>query len=103
VQLLHRAAPLVATAGLLGAAAALSPVYATLTASVSSDTVVACTAALLLAHLYLHEYRREKAGGRGLAGSLGLACALCASVLMASRLRSLEQVFALVRAAGSHA
>lgn len=94
-------------AGLIALTAALSPIYATLTASISPDTIVSCAAALLLAHLYLHDYRRPAGGsaagqigaqpGPSLRGSLGLACAMCASVLMASQLPGLADVFALVR------
>lgn len=102
-------------AGLLALTAALSPVYATLTASVSPDTVVASAAALLLAHLYLHDYAPPRGpspwGAAGteatpreawtryapsLAGSLGLACALCAAVLMASQAPGLPAVAALM-------
>jgi phosphatidylinositol N-acetylglucosaminyltransferase subunit C len=104
------------TAALVALTAVLSPVYATLTASISPDTIVASAAALLLAHLYLHDYKKPPASSRGggstdgsknellpsysgpsLRGSLGLACAMCSSVLMASQLRQLEDVFALVR------
>ena len=103
------------TAALLALTALLSPVYATLTSSISPDTIVACSTTLLLAHLYLHEYyyqgrsaaassfsshkqqhKGDVAGGPSLRGSLGLACAMCASVLMASQLTRLADVFALV-------
>ena len=87
------------SAALVAFTAALSPLYATLTASISSDTVVACTSALLLAHLYLHEYQQPRHAAPSVSGSLGLACALCASVLMASQMRTLEDVFALVSCA----
>jgi phosphatidylinositol glycan class C protein len=100
-------------AGLLVLTAALSPVYATLTASISPDTVIACAAALLLAHLYLHDYAPPRrpppwcptgsdeglntaSYSPSLAGSLGLACALCAAVLMASQAPSLPAVAALM-------
>jgi len=107
------------TAALVALTAVLSPVYATLTANISPDTIVASAAALLVAHLYLHDYKHSPAGSSGgggggettsnhtivinrysgpsLRGSLGLACAMCSSVLMASQLRQLEDVFALVR------
>jgi phosphatidylinositol glycan class C protein len=108
------------TAALVALTAVLSPVYATLTASISSDTIVTSAAALLVAHLYLNDYKHapssscSSGGGSGsmsddssivinrycgpsLRGSLGLACAMCSSVLMASQLRQLEDVFALVR------
>ncbi|KAL4517137.1 hypothetical protein Ndes2526A_g00718 [Nannochloris sp. 'desiccata'] len=101
------------TTVLVALTAVLSPVYATLTASISPDTVVASAAALLLAHLYLHDYKQPPGSGGGgsisddivvidgysgpsLRGSLGLACAMCSSVLMASQLRRLEDVFALM-------
>jgi phosphatidylinositol glycan class C protein len=119
-RLFHQGA---STAALVALTAVLSPVYATLTASISPDTIVASAAALLLAHLYLHDYKQpatsssrsgSASGGSGrssahdridinrhygpsLRGSLGLACAMCSSVLMASQLRQLEDVFALVR------
>lgn len=77
--------------------AALSPLYLTLTASISDDTIVACTCALLVAHLYLHDYGSAGAAGQSrVTGSLSLACAVCASALMASQMRTLAQVFALV-------
>lgn len=76
----------------------MSPIYASLTASISSDTVVACTAVLSIAHLYLYDYRRPSSGpGPTFRGSVALACALCASVLMASRMHGYDDVIALVR------
>jgi len=76
----------------------MSPIYASLTASISSDTVVACAAVLLVAHLYLFDYTKPSMGsGPTLRGSVALACALCASVLMASRMHGYDDVLALVR------
>lgn len=140
--------------------AMLSPVYATLTSSISSDTVVSCTALLLVLHLYLHDYSNNYARTMitsfspstlsipvrhrhdytttskvttrttstkttstkttihrtpfqqpqqpqqhsviirkrlSITGSIGLVCAMCASILMASQLHSVIDVFALVR------
>ena len=90
---------LVRTGVLAGLACALSPIYATLTASISPDTTIACIFGLLTVHMYLHEYAKSlypemKATLRG---SLGLVCGLCASVLMATRMQDLVDVIAIVR------
>ena len=85
-------------AGLILFTALLSPVYATLTSSISPDTIVACTFLLLTAHLYLHDYSPSPSTtSTTLTGSVGLVCGLCGSVLMASQLHTLLQVFTLVR------
>lgn len=83
---------LLATATLL-----LSPLFSTLTRSVSSDTVVACACALLTTHLYLFDYTLSLRPTYELLGSVSTACALCAALLIASRLQSTYQVYAQAR------
>lgn len=74
--------------------AALTPLYGTLAGSISSDSVITLAVLLLLGHLYLYEYKQG--GINTVNGSISLACALCSSVLLASQLKKLEDVFALV-------
>jgi len=57
--------------------------------------VAACACALLVAHLYLHDYDPVADVADSLAGSMALGAALIASTLLASRLRSEAQVLAL--------
>lgn len=79
------------------ATALLSPLYATLTLSVSSDTVLACAVGLSIMHLYLADYhpRRQVIGpAASVCGSLSVASALGAAILTASRLRSVADVAA---------
>jgi phosphatidylinositol glycan class C protein len=73
---------------------ALSPLLQTLTGSISGDTIAACVAASLLAHLYLHDYAPANDVTQTIGGSLSLAAATFASVLLASRLPSPRHVFA---------
>ena len=76
----------------------LSPVYATLTTSISPDTTIACICGLLISHLYLYDYTRVNNPWKkpSLLGSLGIACGMCASVLMATRMRDLLDVVSLI-------
>lgn len=74
----------------------LSPLLQTLTGTVSGDSVSAMVVASLLAHLYLHDYHFGRDVAHTLQGSLSLAAALFASVLLASRLDSPQAVFALL-------
>jgi hypothetical protein len=76
--------------------AALTPLYGTLAGSISSDSVITLAVLLLLGHLYLYEYEHRLRGVNTVNGSISLACALCSSVLLASQLKNLEDVFALV-------
>lgn len=83
---------------LVALACALSPVYATLTTSVSPDTTVACICGLLIVHLYLYDYSKANYPEKkpSLFGSLGLACGMCASVLMATRMNHLLDVVSMI-------
>ncbi len=76
----------------------LSPVYATLTTSISPDTTIACICGLLVAHLYLYDYTRANDPWKkpSLLGSLGIACGMCASVLMATRMKHLSDVVSMI-------
>lgn len=71
-----------------------SPVLKTLTESVSTDTVHAMSAAMLLAHLASFPYARPSPPG-----SLSLNAALFASVCLASRLPGALHTFAMVTCA----
>eukprot|EP00890_Picochlorum_soloecismus_P004289 jgi/Picsp_1/4861/NSC_02226-R1_phosphatidylinositol n-acetylglucosaminyltransferase subunit c len=86
------------TSVLVGLTVVLAPVYATLTASISPDTTVACICGLLLLHLYLHDYRKSinPEIKPTFLGSLGLACGMCASVLMSTRMQGLLDVIAIM-------
>uniref|UniRef100_A0A1D2A9G7 Phosphatidylinositol N-acetylglucosaminyltransferase subunit C n=1 Tax=Auxenochlorella protothecoides TaxID=3075 RepID=A0A1D2A9G7_AUXPR len=80
---------------LAAATALMSPLYSTLTLSISSDTVLACVLGLALAHLYLADYRPASSGpAASLQGSLSLAAILAAAILVASRLRDVADVAA---------
>lgn len=83
---------------LAGLACLLSPVYATLTTSISPDTTIACICGLLIAHLYLYDYAKANNPWKkpSLLGSLGIACGMCASVLMATRMRDLLDVVSMI-------
>ena len=76
----------------------LSPLLQSLTSTVSSDSVTALVVACLLVHLLLHDYTFSPAAdvAATLSGSLSLGAAICASVLLASRLDDTLQVFGLV-------
>ncbi|KAK2079313.1 hypothetical protein QBZ16_003004 [Prototheca wickerhamii] len=78
----------------------LSPLFATLTLSISSDTVLACALGLSVTHMYLADYhpRRPVVGpAASVRGSLALAAALGAAILVASRLPSvLAQLLSLL-------
>jgi len=84
---------------LLGLTCVLSPVYATLTTSISPDTTVACICVLLIVHMYLYDYSEATHPGKKptLGASLGLASGMCASVLMATRMKHLSDVISIVR------
>lgn len=80
----------------------LSPIYHTLTRSISSDTIWALTASLIILHLFLHNYSGStvKAPGTSenptFASNISLNASIVASLLIASRLPSRLHVFAIV-------
>ncbi|GMH01396.1 hypothetical protein Nepgr_003235 [Nepenthes gracilis] len=81
---------------------ALSPIYHTLTRSISSDSIWALTVLLLLVHLFLHDYTGCTVKVQGsrknptLRSNISLNTSIIASVLIASRLPSRHHVFAIV-------
>ncbi|XP_074312410.1 phosphatidylinositol N-acetylglucosaminyltransferase subunit C [Silene latifolia] len=81
---------------------ALSPIYHTLTRSISSDSIWALTAILVVLHLFLHDYTgcTIKAPGSStsptLTSNISLNTSIIASVLIASRLPSRQHVFAIM-------
>lgn len=81
---------------------ALSPIYHTLTRSISSDSIWALTAMLIVLHLFLHDYTgcTMKAPGSPknptLSSNISLNTSIIASVLIASRLPSRQYVFAIM-------
>lgn len=72
----------------------LAPVFQTLTRSISSDSIWALTVSLLVVHLFCHNY--TSSSGQALSGNVSMNAAIVASVLIASRLPSVEYVFALM-------
>lgn len=81
---------------------ALSPIYHTLTRSISSDSILALTTMLIVLHLFLHDYTgcTVKAPGSvsnpSLSSNISLNVSIIASVLIASQLPSRQLVFAIV-------
>lgn len=69
----------------------------TLTRTTSSDTILALAIHMLLAHLFLHDYRLRVSLTDRASGAVSLAAAIFASVVIASRLGSQLQVFSQVR------
>lgn len=80
----------------------LAPIYCTLTRSISSDSIWALTASLLIVHLFLHDYSGSTIRPPGalnnptLASNISLNASIVASVLIASRLPSRLHVFAIM-------
>nr|XP_043634348.1 phosphatidylinositol N-acetylglucosaminyltransferase subunit C [Erigeron canadensis] len=80
----------------------LSPIYHTLTRSISSDTIWALTTSLIILHLFLHNYSGStiKAPGAldnpNLTSNISLNASIVASLLIASRLPSRLLVFAII-------
>ncbi|MFS8018921.1 putative phosphatidylinositol N-acetylglucosaminyltransferase [Helianthus anomalus] len=80
----------------------LSPIYHTLTRSISSDSIWALTTSLLILHLFLHNYSGStiKAPGAlenpNLTSNISLNASIVASLLIASRLPSRLLVFAII-------
>ncbi|XP_013382168.1 phosphatidylinositol N-acetylglucosaminyltransferase subunit C [Lingula anatina] len=71
----------------------LSPILMTLTDTISTDTVYAMTAAMLLANLLFHDYGADAAV---VSGALSLNAAIFASVCLASRLHTTWHAFTTV-------
>ncbi|CAI0416915.1 unnamed protein product [Linum tenue] len=83
----------------------LSPIYNTLTRSISSDTILAVTVSLIVLHLFLHDYSGCPIGVPGggalftapsLTSCVSLNASVVASVFIASRLPSRLYVFAVM-------
>ncbi|CAN1263500.1 Phosphatidylinositol N-acetylglucosaminyltransferase subunit C [Linum perenne] len=81
----------------------LSPIYNTLTRSISSDTIWAVTVSLIVLHLFLHDYSGCPVGAPGalkktpsLVSCVSLNASVVASVFIASRLPSRLHVFAVM-------
>ncbi|XP_043698066.1 phosphatidylinositol N-acetylglucosaminyltransferase subunit C [Telopea speciosissima] len=80
----------------------LAPIYHTLTRSISSDTIWALTASLLVVHLFLHDYAGSTIRPPGalnnptFTSNVSLNASIVASVLIASRLPSRLHVFAIM-------
>lgn len=80
----------------------LSPIYHTLTRSISSDSIWALTAALIILHLFLHNYSGSTVKAPGtlenptFTSNISLNASIVASLLIASRLPSRLHVFAIV-------
>lgn len=81
---------------LVSGCALLSPLVATLAATLSPDTVAFLCALCGVLHLALADYRPGAAAADGLPGSLSLGAALAAAALLASRLDSPFDAFALL-------
>jgi len=78
----------------------LSPVLRTLTQTFSDDTVFALTTMCLLAHAAIYDYtevqRNTDRMDNRVSGSVALNAAMSASVLLASRLKTNQEVFAFI-------
>lgn len=80
----------------------LSPIYHTLTRSISSDSIWALTASLVILHLFLHNYSGSTVKAPGalefstFTTNISLNASIVASLLIASRLPSRLHVFAIV-------
>ncbi|KAL7141942.1 hypothetical protein ABFS83_08G089100 [Erythranthe nasuta] len=74
----------------------LSPVYQTLTRSISSDSIWALTASLVVLHLFLHNYSDSTLEFTNFTSNISLNASIVASLLIASRLPSRLHVFAIV-------
>nr|KAJ0204982.1 hypothetical protein LSAT_V11C500296680 [Lactuca sativa] len=81
----------------------LSPIYHTLTRSISSDSIWALTTSLIILHLFLHNYSGSTIKAPGaleikptLTSNISLNASIVASLLIASRLPSRVLVFAVI-------
>mmetsp|Transcript_50135 Transcript_50135/g.125873 ORF Transcript_50135/g.125873 Transcript_50135/m.125873 type:complete len:344 (-) Transcript_50135:86-1117(-) len=81
---------------LLIALGALAPILATLTNAISDDTITAMTVVFLIIHVGFHDYGFTNASKNRFQAPTSLNAAIFASVLLASRLCSNLEVFALV-------
>ncbi|OBZ83125.1 Phosphatidylinositol N-acetylglucosaminyltransferase GPI2 subunit [Choanephora cucurbitarum] len=73
----------------------LSPILKTLTSQISDDTIYALTVCCFLANVLFHDYATE-VNSIKIPGSLSTNAAIFASVLLASRLNTNVDVFALL-------
>lgn len=80
----------------------LAPIYQTLTLSISSDSIWALTASLVILHLFLHNYSGSPVKAPGtfesptITSNVSLNASIVASLLIASRLPSRIHVFYVV-------
>ncbi|XP_059653862.1 phosphatidylinositol N-acetylglucosaminyltransferase subunit C [Cornus florida] len=80
----------------------LSPIYHTLTWSISSDSIWALTVSLIILHLFLHDYSGSTVRAPGapenptFTSNISSNASIVASLLIASRLPSRLHVFAIV-------
>ncbi|CAN1281142.1 Phosphatidylinositol N-acetylglucosaminyltransferase subunit C [Linum perenne] len=75
----------------------VSPIYNTLTRSISSDTIWAVSVSLIVLHLFLHDYSGFPYGASpSLTSCVSLNASVVASVFIASRLPSKIHVFAVM-------
>ncbi|KAL6979475.1 hypothetical protein U1Q18_021137 [Sarracenia purpurea var. burkii] len=80
----------------------LSPIYHTLTRSISSDSIWALTVSLITLHLFVHDYSGSTIKALGVSehpsfmSNISLNASIVASLLIASRLPSRLHVFAIV-------
>ncbi|ONK73472.1 uncharacterized protein A4U43_C04F31910 [Asparagus officinalis] len=80
----------------------LAPIYHTLTRSISSDSIWALSASILIVHLFLHDYSGctiRPPGSQNnptLVSNISLNASIVCSVLVASRLPSRLQVFGVM-------
>ncbi|KAG2449226.1 hypothetical protein HYH02_005972 [Chlamydomonas schloesseri] len=81
---------------LVGGVYGLAPLLHSLTATVSSDSVVALAAGLAAAHLALCDYSFVNSVTDKMTGALSLAAAVLAAVLVAGRMRTELETFAVV-------
>ncbi|KAJ3170614.1 hypothetical protein HDU88_008516 [Geranomyces variabilis] len=81
---------------ILATLAGLTPVLQTLTAAISSDTIWALTAIMFLANVAFHDFGSKDVVKVRFPDSLSINAGIFASVLLASRLDSREEVFGLM-------
>lgn len=75
---------------------ALSPVVRTFSEATTNDSVWACAAVLFVGHLAFANYSMRPDSGSRLTSTISLNMAMCASVVLSSRLMSDVDVFALL-------
>ena len=74
----------------------MSPVFFTLTSSISTDSVISTAVILAFIHLYLHDYFFTTQVTDRLTGVLSFSAAVAACTLLASRMPSPESTFAYI-------